>query len=158
MIELLLKHCVHFACKMVINHVLRSLIMANKEQILDKVARNMKQRGHVAVRVAQTVEVTKTGGDILTVSYVDASIQSPMGGVVDTSSPFLGIGIANPGKIKIKGEAGENTIAAIMDTVQAVALMHEVAGYANDIIIEAGDTSAELAHIHGHAHLVGMGS
>ena len=132
--------------------------MANKEQILDKIARNMGQRGHTAERVGDTVEVTKTGGDILTVSYDDASIQSPMGGVDDTSSPFLGIGTANPGKIKIKGEAGENTIAAIMDQLEALALMSEVSGYANDIIIEEGDTTTELARIHGHAHLVSLGS
>ena len=132
--------------------------MANKEQILDKVARNMKQRGHLAERVAQSVEVEKAGGDVLVVSYVDASIQSPMGGISDSASPFLGIGIAAPGKIKIKGAAGENSIAAIMDTLEAVALMAELAGYANDIILEAGDTSAELARVHGHESVLGLGA
>lgn len=132
--------------------------MANKVQILDKISRNMGQRGYTAERVAETVEVEKTGGDKLVVSYEDASVQSPMGGVDDTASPFLGIGIAKPGKIKIKGAAGENTIAAIVDTVEALSLMHEVAGYANDIIIEAGDSTTELARIHGHEHLVGLGS
>lgn len=132
--------------------------MANKSQILAKIARNMGQRGLTAEVVGETVEVTKTGGDILTVSYVDASIQSPMGGVDDSSSPFLGIGIANPGKIKIKGEAGETTIADIMDTAEALSLMSEVSGYANDIIVESGDDTTELARIHGHAHLVSLGS
>lgn len=132
--------------------------MANKEQILDKIARNMGQRGITAARVGETVEVTKTGGDILTVSYDDASVQSPMGGVDDTSSPFLGIGIAKPGKIKIKGEAGETSIALIMDTAEAASLLAECAGYANDIILESGDDTTELARIAGHEHLVGLGA
>lgn len=132
--------------------------MANKEQILDKIARNMKQRGHTAERVAETVEVTKTGGDILTVSYVDAAVQSPMGGVDDSASPYLGIGIAKPGLIKIKGEAGETSIGAILDTLEAAALMHEVAGYSNDVVLESGDDTTELARIHGHEHLVGLGA
>ena len=132
--------------------------MANPVQILDKISRNMKQRGYTAERVGETVEVAKTGGDKLTVSYVDASIQSPMGGIDDTNSPFLGIGTANPGQIKIKGAAGETSISAIIDTVEALSLMHEVAGYANDIVVESGDDTTELARIHGHEHLVGLGS
>lgn len=132
--------------------------MSNSVQILDKIARNMGQRGKTAERVGDTVEVTKTGGDILTVSYVDASIQSPMGGVDDSVNPFLGIGTANPGKIKIKGEAGETSIATVMDTADALELLAECAGYANDIIVESGDDTTELARIHGHAHLVSLGS
>lgn len=132
--------------------------MANKEQILDKVVRNMKQRGATAERVGDTAEVTKTGGDKLTVSYVDASIQSPMGGVDDASTPFLGIGTANPGQLKIKGEAGETTLAAIFDTAEALELMHELSGYANDVVVESGDDTTELARVKGHEHLPGMGS
>jgi len=132
--------------------------MANKEQILDKIVRNMKQRGHTAERVDSTVELTKTGGDILTVSYVDAEIQSPMGGIDDSASPFLGIGIANPGALKVKGEAGETTLAAIFDTVEALSLWHELSGYANDLIVEDGDSTDELARVEGHEHLKGMGS
>ena len=132
--------------------------MANKEQILDKVARNMKQRGYSAERVAETVEVEKTGGDKLTVSYVDAAVQSPMGGIDDTQSPFLGVGVAKPGQLKIKGAAGETSIALIMDTVESLALMHELSGYANDVVIEDGDSTTELARIQGHEHLIGLGA
>jgi hypothetical protein len=133
--------------------------MANKEQILDKVVRNMKQRGHTAERVADTVEVTKpTSGDVLTVSYVDAVVQSPMGGIDDASSPFLGIGTAKPGVLKVKGDTGETTLALIMDEAAALELLHELAGYANDVVVEDGDSTTELARIHGHEHLVGMGS
>lgn len=132
--------------------------MANKEAILDKIARNMGQRGITAERVGETVEVTKTGGDVLTVSYVEKDVQSPMGGVDDSSSPYLGIGIAAPGSLKMKGEAGETTIAAIMDTTEALSLMHELAGYANDVVVESGDDTTELARIAGHEHLLGLGS
>ena len=131
--------------------------MANEQAILDKIVRSMGQRGVAVARVGDTVEVTKTGGDILTVSYVLKDLQSPMGGVDGSVSPFLGIGIAAPGSIKVKGEAGENTIAAMMDTVEAMQLMHEVSGYANDVVLEAGDTTAELARIEGHEHLLGLG-
>jgi hypothetical protein len=131
--------------------------MANKDAMLDKIARNMKQRGVAAERVADTVEVTKTGGDILTVSYVEKSVQKPMGGVDGSVSPFLGIGVAAPGSLKIKGEAGENTVAAIMDTAEALELMHELAGYANDVIVEAGDTTTQLARVKGSADSIGLG-
>jgi hypothetical protein len=138
--------------------------MANKEQILDKIARSMKLKGHSAERVGESVELVKVGGDVLTVSYVDASFKTtsgalaPMGGIDSSVSPFLGIGVGNPGKIKIKGEAGETSIALIMDTAEALDLLNVVSGFANDIIIEDGDSSNELARLSGHADLVGMGS
>lgn len=134
--------------------------MANKEAILDKIARNMKQRGKSAERVGETVEFTKAGGagDVLTVSYAEKDVQSPMGGVDGSSSPYLGIGIAAPGSIKIKGDTGENTVAAIFDDADALELMAECAGYANDIIVEEGDTSTEVARIAGHETVLGTGS
>lgn len=132
--------------------------MANKEQILDKVVRNMKQRGYASVaRVGATVEVTKTGGDVLVVSYVDKNIQSPMGGVSAASSPFLGIGTAAPGSLKIKGEFDATSIAAIFDTVEALALLNELAGFANDIIVESGASTTELARLKGHESVLGLG-
>ena len=133
--------------------------MANKEQILDKITRNMKQRGFSAERVGETCELTKAGGtgDVLVVSYEDKQVQSPMGGVDDTQSPFLGIGIAAPGAIKIKGAAGENTISDIMDDADALELLAECAGKANDIIVEEGDSTTELTRIKGHADLLGLG-
>ncbi len=132
--------------------------MANKEQILDKLVRNLGQRGITASRSGSTALVTKTGGDVLTVSYVDKSIQSPMGGVSPASSPFLGIGVAAPGALKVKGAAAETTIAAIIDTSEALALMVELAGFANDIIIERGDNTTQLARIAGDADRLGMGN
>lgn len=131
--------------------------MANKQQIMDKVARNLTMRGITAVRSGDTVLVTKTGGDVLTVSYVDKVIQSPMGGVDASVSPFLGIGVAAPGALKIKAEAGVTTVAGAIDTAEAVALLVELAGFANDIILEAGSSTTQIARIPGDADRQGMG-
>lgn len=133
--------------------------MANKSAILDKIVRNMGQRGYASavVRSGDTVLVTKTGGDVLTVSYVDKSVQSPMGGVSAAASPFLGIGVAAPGALKIKGAAAETSIAAIFDTVEAIQLLNEMSGYANDIVIERGDNTTELARLRGHESVLGLG-
>jgi hypothetical protein len=133
--------------------------MANRSAILDKIVRNMAQRGYgsAVVRSGDSVLVTKTGGDVLTVTYVDKSVQSPMGGVSAAASPFLGIGIAAPGALKVKGAAAETTIAAIVDTVEALQLLNELAGYANDIIVERGDNTTELARLRGHESVLGLG-
>lgn len=133
--------------------------MANRSAILDKVVRNMLQRGYPnTVRSADTVLVTKTGGDVLTVSYTDKAVQSPMGGVSAAASPYLGIGVAAPGTLKIKGEAAATTIAAIFDTVEALALLNELAGYANDIVVESGGSTTELARLRGEPTVLGLGS
>jgi hypothetical protein len=133
--------------------------MANKEAILDKIARNMKQRGLSAERVGETVEFTKAGGagDVLVVSYKDKEVQKPMGGVDDQASPFLGIGVAAPGSIKIKGAATENTVAAIFDDGDALELLAECSGHANDLVIEEGDTTTEITRIRGQADVLGLG-
>lgn len=131
--------------------------MANKQQILDKVVRNLKMRGITAERSGDTALVTKTGGDVLTVSYVDKVIQAPMGGVDASASPFLGIGVAAPGTLKVKAEAGVTTVAGLIDTVEAVALMVELAGFGNDIVLEAGSSTAQIARIAGDCDRQGMG-
>lgn len=136
---------------------IRSSKMANKQQILDKIARNLTMRGVTAARSGDTVLVTKTGGDVLTVSYVDKVVQAPMGGVDASSSPFLGIGVAAPGALKVKGEAGVTTVAGLIDTVEAVALMVELAGFGNDIILENGSNTTQIARIAGDADRQGMG-
>ena len=132
--------------------------MGNRQPILDKILRNMLQRGITAVRSGDTVLVSKTGGDDLIVSYTDKVLASPIGGVSDAASPFLGIGVASPGTLKIKGAAAETTIALMFDTSEALVLLAEVSGYANDIVIERGDNTTELARIGGHEHLLGLGA
>jgi len=133
--------------------------MANSVEILDKIERNMKFRGLTSAieRVGTTVELTKTGGDVLVVSYVTKNLDGPMGGVDGSVSPFLGVGIAAPGSLKIKGAAGENTIAAIFDTTEALELLHEMSGFANDLIVEEGDTTDALIRMRGHESALGLG-
>ena len=126
--------------------------MANPAQTLDKIKRNLDAVGVAATRNATSV--TAAG---LTVSYVDASLQSPMGGVDGSASPYLGIGVANPGSLKIKGAAGENTIAAIFVAAADLAVLACCARFANDVVVEAGDTTAELARLAGHPDLKMMG-
>jgi len=134
--------------------------MANKNAILDKIARNMGQRGRSAERVGDTVELTKADGtgDVLVVSYTDKAGSSPMIGVSDAASPHLGIGIAAPGSIKIKGNAGENTIADIFDDADSLDLLAECTSYGNDVTVEQGDTTTEEARIAGQPDLIGLGS
>jgi hypothetical protein len=79
-------------------------------------------------------------------------------GVDDPASPFLGIGTGAPGSIKIKGAAAESTVAAIFDDGDALSLLAEVAGYANDVVVEDGGSTTELARIAGHDSLLGLGS
>lgn len=126
--------------------------MANPVQVLDKIKRNLDAVGVSATRGVTTV--TAAG---LTISYVDADIQAPLGGVNGNASPFLGIGIANPGTIKVKGAAGENTIAAIFTSAADLAVLACCARFANDVVVEAGDTTAELARLAGHPDLKMLG-
>lgn len=126
--------------------------MANPAQILDKIKRNLDAVGVAATRNATSV--TAAG---LTISYVDASLQSPMGGVDGSASPYLGIGVANPGSLKIKGAAGENAINTVFAAAADLAVLACCARFANDVVVEAGDTTAELARLAGHPDLKMMG-
>jgi len=127
--------------------------MANNRFVLDKIARNLEQYGLTVTR-GSAGQVLAAG---LTVSYNDAVIQSPMGGVSDAVSPFLGVGIANPGKLKVKGGAGQNTLAAILGTADDVTVWSIVARFANDASIEAGDTATELLALRGHPDMLAVG-
>ena len=126
--------------------------MANREQVLDKIARNLDQLSIVNVRGATDLVA---GG--ITITYEDADIQKPIGGVDGDVSPFLGLGIGNPGKIKMKGNGGENTIAAIFDSEENLRILRVASGHANDIIVEKGDNTDELARLPGSSDLLGMG-
>lgn len=126
-----------------------------QSQILDKLARNLQQMGVSATRSATSVVIASA--NVGSISLVDASIQSPMGGVDGSVSPFLGIGVAAPCKIKIKGAAGKNTLAAILASSADAVVLAACARPANNIIIEAGDTATQLAEIPGHPDMLGMG-
>ena len=125
----------------------------NKVQILNRVKRDLDMLGIAAVRGASDITV-----DSAVISCVDASIQSPMGGVDGTVSPFLGIGIAAPGQIKMKGGAGENTLAAILASELRVKVLALLVCFANDVVVEAGDTTTQLALVPGSVDLKMMGS
>jgi len=126
--------------------------MSNPVQVLDKIKRNLDAVGVPATR--NSTSVTAAG---LTISYVDAALQSPMGGVNGDASPFLGIGIGNPGVIKIKGAAGETTIAGIFAAAADLAVLACCTRFANDVVVESGDTTTELARLAGHPDLKMMG-
>ena len=126
-----------------------------QSQILDKLARNLQQMGVSATRGATSVVIASA--NVGSISLVDASVQSPMGGIDGSVSPFLGIGVAAPCKIKIKGAAGKNTLAAILASSADAVVLAACARPANNIIIEAGDSVTQLAEIPGHPDMLGMG-
>ena len=130
--------------------------MANSKQILQKLARNARMIGLTVNSESQTAVVIENGSNDLTISYVDASFSpAVVGGVDSTVSPYLGIGVGNPGKIKIKGAAGA-TFALTIDTIVAAKVLALCAAMANDIQI-SGSGDEDLGVIRGHSDLIGMG-
>ncbi|CAB4125001.1 hypothetical protein UFOVP53_48 [uncultured Caudovirales phage] len=111
--------------------------MANRVQILDKIERNCKQLGIVTSRSDAATLVA--GG--ITITYVDAVIASPMGGVDGSVSPFLGIGIAAPGKINL---------SANPTTLIHLQVLRVACGHANTVVIPLGE-------LQGSADMLGMG-
>lgn len=131
--------------------------MANSVQILAKIARNAAQLGLTVNSQSATAVVIENGSNDLTVSYESASIQSPMGGVDPSVSPFLGIGVGNPGKIKIKSAsnaAGDMT--DILNSLTAAKVLAICAAFANNIVLENSDASAS-GEIRGHSDVIGLG-
>lgn len=126
--------------------------MANSVQILNKLARNLDMLGVSYTRAATTLTVSG-----LIVSYVDASISGPMGGVSAASAPYLGIGVANPGKIKIKGASGETTVAGMIDSETNARVLALVCAFGNNVILESGDSTTQLAEIPASVDMVGLG-
>jgi hypothetical protein len=132
--------------------------MANSAAILHKLARNAKMLGLTVNSESQTAVVIENGSNDLTISYVDASFSpSVVGGVDSSVSPFLGIGVGNPGKVRIKSAintAGDMT--DILDSAVAAKVLAMVAALANDIRLENSDASAS-ADIRGHSDIIGLG-
>ena len=124
--------------------------------IIEKIARNCEQAGLTATRGTSSVVITN-GGNALTVSLVNASIQSPMGGIVNTAAPFLGIGIANPTAIKIKSASqATGTYIDVIDGLIALTLFHEVSGFASDITLENLNAGYAVT-LRGHCDIIGLG-
>lgn len=129
--------------------------MANKKQVLDKIARNLDMLAIAYTRGSANEVIIDNGSNDLTISYVDASIQAPMGGVDGNVSPFLGIGIAAPGVIKLKFQAG--SIAACLDTAVVIRALAVCSAQANDLLIEDSAGSPNQVRIRGHVDLLMMG-
>lgn len=129
--------------------------MANKKQVLDKIARNLDQLGIANTRGSANEVILDNGSNDLTISYVDASIAAPMGGVDGNVSPYLGIGIAAPGTIKLKFQAA--TIAACLDTAKVIQALAVCAAQANDLLMEDSAGSPNQVRIRGQVDLLMMG-
>ena len=111
--------------------------MANDVQILDKIQRNCEQVGIAVTRIDS--ETLVAGG--ITITYVAAEILSPMGGIDDSANPFLGIGIANPGKLNLDTDP-----ASLIE----LRVFRICSGMANNILLPLGE-------VEGHVDLLGMG-
>ena len=130
---------------------------------LDKIKRNLDILGISSTRNASDVTV-ENGSNDLVITYVDADIQKPMGGVDDAVNPFLGIGVANPGKLQIEGaginDAGDASVSDLIDSSIAAQVLVMVSGSANDVILKQANAGAGAdleEEIRGHADLLGMG-
>jgi hypothetical protein len=131
--------------------------MGNSVQILAKLARDAEQVGLTVSSQSRTEVKIANGANELTLSCEAAQIASPQGGVDPSVSPFLGIGIGNPVKIKMKSTAvAASTIADVLDSPEAAKVLALMAGFANSLKLENGDATFAM-EIRGHADLIGMG-
>lgn len=139
--------------------------MANITSIMNKVARNAQVMGlTVASQTASTV-VIQDSSATLTVGYALAAIQYPMGGVDPTVSPYLGIGIANPGQLTLTSSNSGGTVADVIDSAVAAQVLAMLAWFDNDIILADATTpitttngyAQGIARIRGDSDLIGMG-
>ena len=130
---------------------------ANTTALMNKIARKAAQLGLTVVSNSGTSVVIDNASNDLTISYVDASIDAPMGGVANTSAPYLGIGVANPGKIKMKSAStAADTIADVMDSLVAAKVLHLLGGFANNIVLENSDATF-TAELRGDVDNLGLG-
>ncbi len=132
--------------------------MAQSKAILFKLARNAQVLGMTVVSQSETAVVIDNGSNDLTISYVDAVFTpSVMGGVDPQTSPFLGIGVGNPGQVKIKSAINTaGTIADVLDSLTAAKVLSMCSALANDLIIENSDASFS-GQIRGHSDRIGLG-
>jgi hypothetical protein len=131
--------------------------MANSVSILAKIARNAEQIGLTVVSQTASEVVIDNASNDLHISYVAASIASPQGGVDPSVSPFLGIGIGNPGQIKMKSSSTANdNMTDIVDSQIAAQVLALLAGFANDLVLENSDASFSV-RLRGTVDMLGMG-
>lgn len=122
--------------------------MANSKQILQKMARNAKMLGLTVNSESQTAVVIENGSNDITISYVDASFSPAVVGGVDSSvSPYLGIGVSNPGKVAI-------TCADAALSATGMKVLAMCAALANDLKVSLNGVDTE---IRGHSDIIGLG-
>ena len=126
-------------------------------QIMAKIERNARQLGLTVVSSSGTSVVIDNASNDLTVSYVPATILAPMGGVDGASSPFLGLGVAAPGQLKMKSAISTaDDITDVMDSLVAAKVLHMLGWMANDVLLENSDASF-TATLRGHSDVLGAG-
>lgn len=131
-------------------------LMANSAAILHKLARNAKMLGLTVNSESQSAVVIENGSNDLTIGYVDASFSpAVVGGVDSSASPFLGIGVGNPGRISIKG-ANATTVPSLVDSLVAAKVLAMCASMANDIQL-VDKNGADLGSVRGHSDIIGLG-
>jgi len=131
--------------------------MANGVQILDKIERNMGQRGQAANLTrtdADTITITGGANDLVITYDVKQSFPdpNPMLGVDDSSSPYLGIGVAGAGSIRLESNGG--TQAAMFDADDKLTAFAEAAAFANDVVLESSGGDTRIA---GQSDVLGLG-
>lgn len=119
--------------------------MANITSISQKIARNAQILGYTVSAQGEdsfgnaTVTITSDTGS-LTVYYLTAEIQLPMGGVLNSVSPYLGIGVGNPGQLMLASSVSTNgSMADIINGPISANIFAMLAGFANDIILANSD-------------------
>lgn len=131
--------------------------MAQKKQVLDKLARNLEIQGESVSRGSSGEVIVEDGSADITISYVNADISpSMLGGVDGTVSPFLGIGQGNPGKLTIR-VASATTLALTFTSAKAVKSLAVCASMANSIQVLHDGSGAVLVEVRGSSDMIGMG-
>jgi len=131
--------------------------MANITSIMNKVARNAQQMGLVVTAQDASSVTISNGSNNLKVGYILASIQQPQGGVDPSVSPFLGIGIANPGQLSLTSAIHTGAaMSDIIDSAVAAQVLAILSGFANDIVL-SNDNASFTARIRGTVDMLNMG-
>jgi hypothetical protein len=128
--------------------------------VIAKIKRNLDQLGITYTDNGTYVLLDTT----LQLTYEDATIQNPMGGIDPATSPYLGIGIANPGFIKLyeptNASGATPTMPEFMTSVVRAQILAVCAAFANDISLVMDNTSnvaTEIVRIRGTVDFTGMG-
>ena len=115
--------------------------MANITSISNKIARNaqilgltVSAQGYDSFGNAFVTITADTGS--LSVYYLTAEIQYPMGGVNPMVSPYLGIGVANPGQLMLVSSVSTaGSMADIINGPISAQILAMLAWFDNDLVL-----------------------